>query len=228
MEMHSPNPYTSTSKVGIHTTFFGKVMTFLALAVLASVGGVFVGSQYLLEFFFTKPYMMYLLFGLELVLIFTSGKWSTKVPLNRFLFAAFAFITGLTIAPLIGIMAQSPGGLIILNKALIATALMFTATALVGWTTKLDLSGMRGFLFMGLIGLIIVGIIGIFVPWSSTFELVFSGIGVALFSGFVMYDFQKIRQYPEDRYVDAALALYLDLFNLFLYILRFVSASSRD
>lgn len=228
MEQPNKSMYSQTAQVGVQPTFFGKVMAFFALAILASAGGVYLGTQYLLDFFFMKPYMMYVLFGVELVIIFTSSKWSTKSPLNKILFAAFAMITGITIAPLIGIIAATPGGLPMLTKALVITALMFTATAIFGTTTRLNLSGMRGFLIMGLIGMIIVGVAGIFMPWSNNFEIVFSGIGVALFSAFTMYDFQKIRHYPEDRYIDAALALYLDIFNLFLYVLRFIMAMSRD
>ncbi len=115
-----------------------------------------------------------------------------------------------------------------MTKALLATGLMFTATAAFGWTTKMDLSGMRGFLMIALIGMIVVGVIGIFIPWSNTMEMVYSGVGVLIFSGFIVYDFQKIKQYPEDRYIDAALNIYLDIFNLFLYILRLIMASRRN
>ena len=75
--------------------------------------------------------------------------------------------------------------------------------------------------------MIIVGVIGIFVPWGSTMELVYSGIGILLFSAFTAYNMQSLKRYPEDRYIDAALSLYLDIFNLFLFILRFMMAS-RD
>lgn len=219
--------YTATTKVGIHPTFFGKVMAFFALAMLASVAGVYVTGTYFLGYFFVYPWLMYVLFAVELIIIFTSRIWSKKRPINRLLFAAFAFITGVTIAPIIAILAATPEGIAILNKALIATTAMFTATALIGWSTKFDLSGLRGFLMMTLIGMIIVGVMGIFIPWGNTFELIFSGIGVVLFSGFTMYDFQKIKKFPEDRYIDAALMLYLDIFNLFLYLLRLIMALNR-
>ena len=214
-------------KTGIEPTFFGKVMGFFALAILASAAGTFITYNYFIQYFIAMPGLMWLFIILELAIVFTARKWSTKVPLNRFMFAAFAFITGITIAPLIAVLAASPAGVAILTKALLATALMFTATAVVGSTTRIDLSGLRGFLMIGLIGLIIVGILGFFIPWGSRMEMVYSGIGVLIFSGFAMYDFQKIKQYPADRYIDAALALYLDIFNLFLFILRFIMAS-RD
>lgn len=227
-EPNNQNTQTSAVKVGFEPTFFGKVMSFFALAVLSSTAGVFITNYYFIEYFFKMPALMWIFFIVELALIFTSRAWSTKVPLNRFLFALFTFITGVTIAPLLVVVAQSPGGVDILTKALLATGLMFTATAAFGWTTKMDLSGMRGFLMIALIGMIVVGVIGIFIPWSNTTEMIYSGIGVLIFSGFIVYDFQKIKQYPEDRYIDAALNIYLDIFNLFLYILRLIMASRRN
>lgn len=222
------NMYQEGAKVGLEPTFFGKVMSFFALAILSSAAGTFITYKYFLLYFIQHPALMYVLFALELVLIFTSRIWSTKRPLNRVMFAAFTFITGVTVAPLIGVLMASSAGVAILSKALLATALMFSATAIFGWTTKWNLSGLRGFLLIGLIGLIIVGVIGIFIPWSNATEMVYAGFGVLLFSGFTMYDFQKLKQYPEDRYIDAALNLYLDLFNLFLMILRLIMGSSRD
>ena len=104
---------------------------------------------------------------------------------------------------------------------------MFGAAAIFGWTTKIDLSGLRGFLIIGLLGLIVVGILGLFIPWNNTAEMVYSGIGVLIFSGYTMYDFQKIKQFPEDAAIDAALALYLDIFNLFIMLLRLLSSLNR-
>lgn len=208
-------------------TFFGKVMTFFALAVLCSAAGVYVTTHYFIQYFVQTPQLMYVFFAVELIMILTSRLWSKRSPLNRVLFAAFTFITGVTIAPLIAVLAASPAGSTILMQALLATGLMFAATAVIGWTTHYDLSGLKGFLFMTLTGMIIVGIIGIFIPWGNTMEIVYSGIGIILFAGFTMYDIQKLKRYPEDMYIEAALNLYLDIFNLFLYILRLIMALNR-
>ena len=173
------------------------------------------------------PALMWVLFITELIIIFTSRMWSRKSPLNKIMFAAFAFITGMTIAPLIALVLTSVGGVMILMKALLATACTFIAAAVFGWTTHFKLSGMRGFLMIGLIGLIITGVLGIFFPWGGTMEIVYSAFGVLIFTGFIMYDFQKLKRYPENMYIEAALSLYLDIFNLFLFILRLMLAT-RD
>ncbi len=228
MNMHPLNHDISSARGNFEPTFFGRVMSFFALAILSSAAGVYITSTYWIEYFYQQPALIYVAMIAELALVFTSRMWSTKIPLNRFLFVLFTFLSGMTAAPLIAILANTPEGVGILSKALLATGLMFSATAIFGWTTRIDLSGMRGFLFIGLIGMIVTGLIGIFIPWSNTAEMVYSGIGVLLFTGFIAYDFQKIKQYPEDRYIDAALNLYLDMFNLFLYILRLIMSSRRN
>ncbi len=225
--MFENNSHLYSAKTGIETTFFGKVMAFFALAILCSAAGVYITSTYWMEYFYQQPALIYVAMVVELAIVLTSRLWSTKVPLNRFLFVLFTFISGMTAAPLIGILANTPEGVGILTKALLATGLMFTATAAFGWTTKMNLTGMRGFLMIGLIGMIVTGLIGVFIPWSNTMEMVYSGVGVLLFTGFIAYDFQKIKSYPEDRYIDAALVLYLDIFNLFMYILRLILSMNR-
>ncbi|MFA7685866.1 MAG: Bax inhibitor-1 family protein [Candidatus Gracilibacteria bacterium] len=208
-------------------TFFGKVMTFFALAVLSSAAAVYITMHYFMQYFMQTPQLIYVFFVVELLMILTSRWWSQKSPLNRILFVAFTFITGITVAPLIAVLAASASGSTILMQALLATGLMFAATAVIGWTTSYNLSGLRGFLMMGLIGMIIVGVIGIFIPWGNNMEMIYSGMGVLLFAGFTMYDIQKIKQYPENMYIEAALNLYLDIFNLFLYILRLIMSLNR-
>lgn len=216
-----------TVKTNLEATFFGKVMSFFALAILSSTIGVFVTMEYFMQAFIANPALMWVLYAVELGLVFTSRMWSQKVPLNRFLFVLFSFITGATLAPLIAIVVASPGGAAIVSKALLAATFTYAATGVIGWTTKRDLSGMGGFLLVALLGMIVVGIVGIFLPWGGVMEMVYAGIGIVLFSAYTMYDFQKLKRYPEDRYIDAALSLYLDFFNLFIFILRFMLSSRR-
>ena len=204
-----------------------KVFFYFGLAILTSAVGTYTGFTYLAEIFIANPISMYALFALELIIIFTSRLWAEKRPLNYLLFAAFAFITGVTIVPLLALFLVEFGSEIII-KALLATTFMFTATAMFGWTTKKSLSGLSGFLWAGLLGMIVVSVIGIFVPWGNTFEIVFAGIGVVLFSAYTMYDIQRIKMLPGMSPMEAALNLYLDIFNLFIFILRLMGAVSRD
>ena len=101
--------------------------------------------------------------------------------------------------------------------------------ALVGYTTKTDLSSMGKILFMALIGLIIATIVNLFIK-SSGLDLILSYVGVLIFVGLTAWDSQKIKQMmlqaPDasesmQKYaLLGALTLYLDFINLFIYLLR--------
>lgn len=207
-------------------TFYGKVIFFFGLAILMSALGMFLTASYFLQYILINPALIYLLFIVELIIIFTSRLWSQRSPLNKIMFAAFTFITGMTAAPIVAYVAAT-SGLSVVLRALAATVLTFAAAGLFGWKTEINLSGFRGFLGVSLLGMIIVGLIGIFIPWGNTMELIYSWFGVILFTGYVMFDFQRLKKYPENMYMEAALALYLDIFNLFLFILRIMSSSRR-
>ena len=109
------------------------------------------------------------------------------------------------------------------------TAGTFGAMAVVGYTTKKDLTSMGRILFMGLIGLVIASLVNIFLK-SDGMTLVLSYVGVIIFVGLTAWDSQKIKymlmQAPDVNEgtqklaLLGALTLYLDFINLFLYLLR--------
>jgi hypothetical protein len=109
------------------------------------------------------------------------------------------------------------------------TAGTFATMALIGYTTKTDLTSIGKYLFMALIGLIIATFVNFFIK-SSGFDYVLSYIGVLIFVGLTAYDSQKIKQMllqapdagegAQKIALLGALSLYLDFINLFLYLLR--------
>ena len=110
------------------------------------------------------------------------------------------------------------------------TAGTFAAMAVIGYTTKTDLSSMGKYLLMALIGMIIATLVNVFFVKSTGFELVLSYVGVLVFVGLTTYDSQKIKQMllqapdagegAQKVALLGALSLYLDFINLFIYLLR--------
>ena len=108
--------------------------------------------------------------------------------------------------------------------------------ALVGYTTKTDLTSMGKLLFMALLGIIIASVVNMFVA-SSGLDLILSYVGVLVFVGLTAYDTQKIKQMcqaapdagesTQKLALIGALSLYLDFINLFLYLLR-IFGNNRD
>ncbi len=109
------------------------------------------------------------------------------------------------------------------------TAGTFGAMALVGYTTKTDLTSIGKYLFMALIGLIIATVVNVFIK-SEGFTYILSYIGVLIFVGLTAYDSQKIKQMlmqapdasesAQKLALLGALTLYLDFIDLFIYLLR--------
>ena len=109
------------------------------------------------------------------------------------------------------------------------TAGTFGVMALIGYTTKKDLTSMGKILFMALIGIIIATIVNIFLK-SSGLQMIVSYIGVLIFVGLTAYDSQKIKnmlqmapdasEASQKLALLGALTLYLDFVNLFIYLLR--------
>mmetsp|Transcript_3897 Transcript_3897/g.8946 ORF Transcript_3897/g.8946 Transcript_3897/m.8946 type:complete len:269 (-) Transcript_3897:151-957(-) len=120
--------------------------------------------------------------------------------------------------------------------ALAATSVTFFSLTVYACTTKSDFTGMGPYLYAGLLALMgfgfVISMVSMFagVPsWMTTIQALF---GVLLFSFYIVYDTQLImggnskHSYDIDDYVFAALNLYLDIINLFLYMLELMG--SRD
>lgn len=206
--------------------FTMKVMNYVAVAFAITAAGAYFAPSILPPSFLTGG-GYWIIFIAELALIFTSSWWSQMAPpINYGLFGLFAFLSGLTLYPLL-MLALSVGGSEMIFKALTATVALSLAAGTYAKTTQRDLSGMGGFLMMALIGLIVVGVLQMF--WfNSMVELVSSGIGVILFSAFIAYDIQMIEKYPEERAIEASIGLYLAIFNLFTSLLRFLMAMQNN
>lgn len=208
-----------------------KVYGLFALALLLTAVGVFAGIVYSRVLIGSGVQIVFLI--AELILIFTSRMWMRSSPLNIILFAVFPLLSGLTVAPyILYVLAGYVNGASILLNALAATIFMAAGSAVFALTTRADLSGMGRMLFMGLIGLIVIALLQLFVPSLRTggAEVLIAGVGVVLFAAFTAYDVQRVQalgRLGANPFL-LALSLYLDIFNLFLYILRFMLALSGD
>lgn len=96
--------------------------------------------------------------------------------------------------------------------------------------TKYDFTTKGGLLTGLLMALILTSVVAAFFPQVKLLQLALSGGGALLFSCFLVVDIQMLMdgkrvQVSPDDYVLGALSLYLDILNLFLYILNLVNAS---
>lgn len=168
---------------------------------------------------------------LAFVFYFSARFHKMSYTTTNIVFASYAFVNGITFSVIfmiypIGTIAQT----------FFITAGTFGTMALIGMTTKIDLTKMGSILYMALIGLIIASVVNWFLQ-SSMMDYIISFAGVLIFSGLTAYDTQKLmrigahadlqNENTKKATVAGALSLYLDFINLFLFLLRFVGGG-RD
>lgn len=114
----------------------------------------------------------------------------------------------------------------ILVKAALVTGVIFVGLTAFAFQTKYDFRSWQGALGMGLWALIGWGLVMMFFPGSETVNMIYSGIGAIIFSAYIVVDTQLIMKSMHlDDEVPAAIKLYLDILNLFLFILRMMRNS---
>jgi FtsH-binding integral membrane protein len=210
-------------------TLVGQVMGLLAFSMLFTAGGYLVG----------RPLgMLGLIVGMVgsiacvLALSFARTKMSSMVALG--VFYLFSVFEGMTLGLIIDSYLARGMGMVVVNAAATTAGLVLMLSAY-AWTTKRDLSGMGTYLMAGLLAVILAGLVmmvlSMFGVAMGIFGFLLSVVTAVLFSGFVMYDMQRLKNAQEglDDPIMLAVGIYLSIFNLFLAILRiFGFLSSSD
>ncbi len=207
-------------------TYMNKVYAWLALSLVVSAGSaIYVESDYgLLEQTLNNRMVLAITtLGIVLVMCFAANKLTAGA--LKVLLLAYSVLQGVLFAPFLMVFSNHT-----LGVTFACTAGMFGAMALYGMTTKRNLSGMGRTLLMLLIGLIIASLVNLFVG-DGTMTLVISIAGIVIFSLFTAYDFQRLQEegaicddatLREKGAILGALSLYINFYNLFLYLLRFL------
>jgi modulator of FtsH protease len=218
-------PITSsviTEDSATQSSFLTKVYGLLLVGLVTAAGGAF--------FTLTNPPILALLFG-HLILstifyfaVFFGCMAARRVPgLNIVALLAFTLVSGAFLAPVILSAVAQTGSLAVVFQAAIITGSIFTGLTLYTFISKKDFSFLSGIVTMGIFALLGAMVVNFFLK-SQAADLAISWVGSVLFSLFILYDTSRImRTVQSDEYVMAALSLYLDVINLFLFILRILS-----
>ena len=198
----------------------------MALAITGFTAYGVATSPGILQTIYANPAVMWGVIIAELILVVTVSGAINRLSLSvaTLLFIVYSVLNGALLSSVFLVYTASS-----VATVFFITAGTFAAMALVGYTTKTDLSSMGKILLMALIGMIIATIVNLFVK-STGLELIISYIGVLVFVGLTAYDSQKIKQMllqapdasegAQKVALLGALSLYLDFINLFLYLLR--------
>ena len=137
------------------------------------------------------------------------------------LLAAFGLLIGLAVAPTVAYYgSMDPQAL---WQAGGATALFIAGFGAAGYATRRDLTAVARVCFWALVALIVVGIVLIFVHIPGA-DLVYSVLGLVIFAGFTMFDFQRLRTNTDINSAPfLAASIFLDVLNVFLFFLEIFS-----
>lgn len=205
----------------------------LALAITGLTAYGVATSPAILSLIFSSKVTFFGLIIAEFALVFAISGAINRLSLSTatLLFILYSVINGATLSSIFLTFSVAT-----ISKVFFITAGTFGAMALVGYTTKTDLTSMGKLLFMALLGIIIASVVNMFVG-SSGLDLILSYVGVLVFVGLTAYDTQKIKQMcqaapdagesAQKLALIGALSLYLDFINLFLYLLR-IFGNNRD
>jgi FtsH-binding integral membrane protein len=159
--------------------------------------------------------------------LFLAQRSAREFPKNIILTFIFAFVEGVYIAPFLYIAERSAPGVI--SQAGALTFAAFGVLTLYALLSKRDFSAWGSFLIVGLFVLIAASILNMFVG-SAGASLWISAVGVMIFAGLLVFDTWRIVRsgaYTQDDYVLATVAIYLDLLNMFMFILSLLSNGNR-
>jgi len=219
-------------ELGFSETFSAvlrRVYLWMTLGLLVTaVTAAFVSGSPLFQVLAGQPLIFLVLMLAEIGLVIGLSRGINRLSPSTamLLFLAYAVLNGVTLSVLFVVYTLGS-----VAATFLATAGLFGAMSLIGYTTRLDLSKFGSFLLMGLIGLMIAMLVNLF--WANTvLGTIITFVGILFFLALTIYDTQRIKRMTlqalqmGDENVQTrmgilgALSLYLDFINIFLFLLR--------
>lgn len=220
-------PATSQIRTGVErATLARRTYGLVFLSVLVTMGGVaFTGTQpALMDAVIAHPFLSFIA---VLAPLFLAQANARSFPRNVILTLLFTFVEGVYLAPFLFLMDRAAPGSV--GQAGLLTFAAFGALSLYAVTSRRDFSAWGGFLTVGLVVLILAMVINMFVASAGAY-LWLSVVGVLIFSGLLVFDTWRILrsgEFGQDDYVFAAVRIYLDLLNMFVFILSLLGGGRR-
>jgi modulator of FtsH protease len=191
----------------------------LGLTLIPTVIGAFIGMSINFSFAAQHPFIfaigaMAVIFGM-----FSAITANRNSSFGVVLLLGLTFLLGLMLGPILQHALHLRNGGQIVGLAAGGTGIILLTLAGIATTTKKDFSFMGKFLLVGIILLIVASLANIFLQIPAL-TLAMSGVGVILFSGFILYDVSRIVNGGETNYIMATLGLYMSIYNLFTSLLQ--------
>jgi len=197
----------------------------LALSMVPTVLGAWIGVKTGFSFFAANPAIGFILFLAVAFGFFFAIEKTKNSGWGVALLLGFTFFMGLMLSRMIGMVLGFSNGASLIGLAFGGTAVVFATMATLAGTIKRDLAPMGKFLFIGVIMLLVAAFANIFLQIPALM-IAISLIAIAIFSAFMLYDINRIITGGETNYITATLAIYLDVYNVFVNLLALLGISS--
>jgi len=202
----------------------------LGLSMVPTIIGAFLGLQMNFGFMAQHPFMFAIGFFVLMFGMFQLIAANQNSSVGVWLLLAMTFVFGLLLGPILQVALHLQNGAEIVGLAAAGTGVTFLSLAAIAASPARDFSGLGKFLFIGLILVLLASLANAFFHFDPA-HLMISGISVLIFSGYILYDVNQIVRGGQTNYVMATLAIYLDIYNLFvnlLSILMSLMGNDRD
>jgi FtsH-binding integral membrane protein len=191
---------------------FGQVMGLVALTVGCVALGAYIGRDLT-----GGAGIAFFVGALGCVIGLNVASAGGREQLATTLLFGLGLLLGLTVGPVINAYANADPAA--LWQAAGATGAFVATLGAVGYATRRDLSSWARALLWALIALIVFGIVAIFVSIPNA-NLIYAVAGLVIFGGFTIFDFNRLRRAGVERAVPIAASIFLDIFNVFLFMVQ--------
>ena len=197
------------------STFVSQTYQLFAASLLAATVGAFIG----LEMVEAIRSWYWGLVIVEIVALVGLMFLKDKPGINLALLFAFTFLTGLTLTPLLSAVLGMPNGASAVVSAFLMTTIIFGAMSVYAMKTSRDLASWGRVLFISVIVILIGSVVNIFLG-SPLLQVGIAAIATLIFSLYIAFDTQMLLRGAFSSPVEAAIALYLDVLNIFISLLQ--------
>ena len=216
-------PVSNTVNSGVRNKVLKNTYLMLSLTMIPTIVGSVIGTGTNFSFLAQSPIvgslvMLAVMIGLMFAVSATrNSMWGI------ILLSLFTFVAGWWLGPLLQYALHFKNGSQLIGLAAAGTGIIFFTLAGIATTTRKDFSFLGNFLLAGIILVILASLVNLFLAIPAI-SLAISAVAVLVFSGFILFDVNRIVNGGETNYVMATLGIYLSLYNLFISLIQLLLA----
>lgn len=223
-------PFVGTNSEAKVQNTLAKTFAFMFAVLLVTALSAYmtVHSRAIYEITNSSTWWIFIVAELATVFIAQFAMKKNKVVLSAVMLMAYSIVNGITLSVIF--LVYDLGSIVTM---FVLASVIFGVLAIFGLVTKKDLSALGSVGIMTLVAVIMLSLVNVFAK-SSGLSLALAAVGLAVFIGLTAYDVQKIKALARTNTNQSttvlamfgALMLYLDLINIFLYLLRLFGRSN--